>query len=37
MRIRNRIVRASNAFKRKDKDAGMTTAEYAVGTLAPCR
>ncbi len=36
MRIRHRITRARNALRRQDTEAGMTTAEYAVGTLAAC-
>lgn len=36
MKIRHRITRARNALARQDTDVGMTTAEYAVGTLAAC-
>ncbi len=37
MKIRHRITRARTTLKRQGTDAGMTTAEYSVGTLAPCR
>ncbi len=36
MRIRHRIFDARKGLVRKGRDAGMTTAEYAVGTLAAC-
>lgn len=37
MKIRHRITRARKALKREGAEAGMTTAEYSVDTLAPCR
>ncbi|MGI8948614.1 MAG: DUF4244 domain-containing protein [Ornithinimicrobium sp.] len=36
MRIRRRINNGRQALMRKGMDAGMTTAEYSVGTLAAC-
>ncbi len=36
MKIRHRINRARTTLKRTGTEAGMTTAEYAVGTLAAC-
>ncbi len=36
MKIRHRIALARTTLARTGRDAGMTTAEYAVGTLAAC-
>jgi len=36
MKIRYLLRRARHALRAAPKDAGMTTAEYAVGTLAAC-
>ncbi|HKJ12372.1 MAG TPA: DUF4244 domain-containing protein [Ornithinimicrobium sp.] len=36
MKIRYLLRRARHALRGAPKDAGMTTAEYAVGTLAAC-
>ncbi len=36
MKIRRYIRTLRTTLERGGKDAGMTTAEYAVGTLAPC-
>ncbi|MGB3186090.1 MAG: DUF4244 domain-containing protein [Ornithinimicrobium sp.] len=36
MRIRHRIERVYNKLRHNGAEAGMTTAEYAVGTLAAC-
>lgn len=36
MKIRRYVRTLRAALARSDKDAGMTTAEYAVGTLATC-
>ncbi|MGB7448180.1 MAG: DUF4244 domain-containing protein [Ornithinimicrobium sp.] len=36
MKIRHLLRRASPVLRGGSKDAGMTTAEYAVGTLAAC-
>lgn len=36
MKIRRYIRALRTTLKRGGKDAGMTTAEYAVGTLATC-
>ncbi len=36
MKIRRYIRTLRNTLERGGKDAGMTTAEYAVGTLATC-
>ncbi len=36
MKIRHRIALARTRLGKGGRDAGMTTAEYAVGTLAAC-
>lgn len=36
MRIRYRIARGRRMLSQAGSEAGMTTAEYAVGTLAAC-
>ncbi len=36
MRIRHRIARGRSLLRKAGSEAGMTTAEYAVGTLAAC-
>ncbi len=36
MKIRHRIALARTMPGKSGRDAGMTTAEYAVGTLAAC-